>query len=102
MPKYWGGNYFAHGRFPEVGQKQKTEKKDKKKEEERTIIITMAKLCMGHASRLGQLPRWWFTSDYMANSVPLQLPTGTELGKKDKRLPLWLRIHNIPTRLRHQ
>ena len=30
MPKYWGGNYFAHGRFPEVGQKQKTEKKRKK------------------------------------------------------------------------
>ena len=31
MPKYWGKNYFAHGSFPEVGQKQKTEKKDKKK-----------------------------------------------------------------------
>ena len=30
MPKYWGGNYFAHGRFPEVGQKQKTEKKKKR------------------------------------------------------------------------
>ena len=27
MPKYWRRNYFAHGRFPEVGQKQKTEKK---------------------------------------------------------------------------
>ena len=27
MPKYWVKNYFAHGRFPEVGQKQKTEKK---------------------------------------------------------------------------
>ena len=26
MPKYWVKNYFAHGRFPEVGQKQKTEK----------------------------------------------------------------------------
>ena len=26
MPKYWGGNYFADGRFSEVGQKQKTEK----------------------------------------------------------------------------
>ena len=26
MPKYWGGKIFAHGRFPEVGQKQKTEK----------------------------------------------------------------------------
>ena len=31
MPKYWVKNYFAHGRFPEVGQKQKTEKKKKKK-----------------------------------------------------------------------
>ena len=31
-PKYWVKNYFAHGRFPEVGQKQKTEKKERKKE----------------------------------------------------------------------
>ena len=29
MPKYWWGNYFAHGRFSKVGQKQKTEKKKK-------------------------------------------------------------------------
>ena len=34
MPKYWVKNYFAHGRFPEVGQKQKTEKKRRKKKEE--------------------------------------------------------------------
>ena len=26
MTKYWGGNYFAQGRFPKVGQKQKTER----------------------------------------------------------------------------
>ena len=26
MPKYWGKQMFTHGRFPEVGQKQKTEK----------------------------------------------------------------------------
>ena len=32
MPKYWVTNYFAHGRFPEVGQKQKTEKKERKRE----------------------------------------------------------------------
>ena len=32
MPKYWGKQIFAHGRFPEVGQKQNTEKKKKKKE----------------------------------------------------------------------
>ena len=30
MPKYWGKQIFAHGRFPEVGQKQKTERKRKK------------------------------------------------------------------------
>ena len=36
MPKYWVKNYFAHGRFPEVGQKQKTEKKrERDKEKER-------------------------------------------------------------------
>ena len=27
MPKYWGKQIFSHGSFPEVGQKQKTEKK---------------------------------------------------------------------------
>ena len=31
MPKYWVKNYFTHGRFPEVGQKQKRNK-DRKKE----------------------------------------------------------------------
>ena len=31
MPKYWVKNYFAHGRFPEVGQKQKTEKKQRER-----------------------------------------------------------------------
>ena len=31
MPKYWVKNYFAHGSFPEVGQKQKTEKKEKRR-----------------------------------------------------------------------
>ena len=29
MPKYWVKNYFTHGRFSEVGQKQKTEKKER-------------------------------------------------------------------------
>ena len=33
MPKYWVKNYFAHGRFPEGGQKQKTEKKKKERKE---------------------------------------------------------------------
>ena len=34
MPKYWGGNYFVHGKFSEVGQKQKTEKRKKERESE--------------------------------------------------------------------
>merc|ERR1712096_603694 len=38
MPKYWVKNYFAHGRFPEVGQKQKTEKKKRERERERAKV----------------------------------------------------------------
>ena len=30
MPKYWVTNFFAYGRFPEVGKKQKTERERKK------------------------------------------------------------------------
>ena len=36
MPKYWGEQIFTHGIFPEVVQKQKTEKKERKKEERKT------------------------------------------------------------------
>ena len=54
MPKYWVKNYFAHGRFPEVGQKQKTEGKKEEREKGGTMVITMAKLRMALASRLGQ------------------------------------------------
>ena len=32
MPKYWGKQIFTHGRFLEVGQKQKTEERERKKE----------------------------------------------------------------------
>ena len=55
MPKYWGKQIFAHGRFPEVGQKQKTEKK-----KDRKLVRTMANYALqtpprvAHASRLGQ------------------------------------------------
>ena len=31
MPKYWGKQIFAHGRFPEVGQKQKTKRKERER-----------------------------------------------------------------------
>ena len=58
MPKYWGKQIFTHGRFPEVGQKQKTERKKEERERlndgnnngQATHGARMA-----HASRLGQL-----------------------------------------------
>ena len=53
MPKYWVKNYFAHGRFPEVGQEQKTERK-KEEEERLNDGDNNGQLRMAHASRLGQ------------------------------------------------
>ena len=32
MPKYWGKQIFAHRRFPEVGEKQKAERKERERE----------------------------------------------------------------------
>ena len=32
MPKYWWKQIFSLGRFPEVGQKQKTEREKREKE----------------------------------------------------------------------
>ena len=49
MPKYWDKNYFALGSFPEVGQKTEEKKREREKKT-RKLVITMAKLCMPHAS----------------------------------------------------
>ena len=38
MPKYWGKQIFRHGSFPEVGQKQKTEREKKEKKKERLNV----------------------------------------------------------------
>ena len=60
MPKYWGKPIFTHGSFPEVGQKQKTEKKEKRRERDRKLVITMASYALQRhlgwrtQSRLGQ------------------------------------------------
>ena len=61
MPKYWGKQIFAHGRFPEVGQKQKTEKK---KRERAKVGNNNGQLriatppWMAHAKPPGPKPRW--------------------------------------------
>ena len=43
MPKYGGGDYFAHGSFPEVGQKQKTEKKAEKRPKKSDFFLKKIK-----------------------------------------------------------
>ena len=57
MPKYWVKNYFTHGRFPEVGQKQKTEekKKEERKRGERGAKVgeNNGQASMAHASTHG-------------------------------------------------
>ena len=53
MPKYLGKQIFAHGRSPKEDQKQSTEG-EKKGKKDWTMVITMAKLHIAHASRLGQ------------------------------------------------
>ena len=70
MLKYWGKQIFTHGRFPEVGQKQKTEKKkkEKKRKKDRTMAITMAKLRMAHASTHGARKHAWRTQAAWAKS----------------------------------
>ena len=56
MPKYWGKQIFSLVSFPEVGQKQKTEKRER----DRKLVITLASYILqtpprvAHESRLGQ------------------------------------------------
>ena len=89
MPKYWVKNYFAHGRFPEVGQKQKTEKKrEKKRERERPNDGNNNGQCT-HGARKPPGPTWlWafmraiFWSN-IPSSVTWRQPTAVQATLKD-------------------
>ena len=55
MPKYWGKQIFTHGRFPEVDQKQKTERKERKRPNDgNNNGQALHGARMAHASRLDQ------------------------------------------------
>ena len=95
MSKYWMKNYFTHGRFPKVGQKQKTEKKKKREreKEERKLVITMAKLRMAHASRLGQqenLPN--YITPICTNRQKTDKQTAVDVGNKNTSWPISVNI----------
>ena len=53
MPKYWRKQMFTHGSFPEVGQKQKKERKKRKIFGDNNGQVTHGAR-IAHASRLGQ------------------------------------------------
>ena len=57
--KYWVKNYFAHGRFPEVGQKQKTEKKRKRERERLNDGNNNGQLCIANATSGGARKAAW-------------------------------------------
>ena len=62
MPKYWGKQILSLGSFPEVGQKQKTEKKEK--EERPKVGNNNSQLRIAtpprvvHAKPTGPIIRW--------------------------------------------
>ena len=63
MPKYWGKQIFSLGSFPEVGQKQKTEKERKRKKERLKVgNITMASYTLQTQPRVAhtKLPGQFF------------------------------------------
>ena len=64
MPKYWGKQIFTHGSFPEVGQKQKTEREKRENTpgtaggpggRDRTLAVKQKKL---HIYLL-LMPKYW-------------------------------------------
>ena len=85
MPKYWVKNYFAHGSFPEVSQKQKTERRERKKEREKdwTMVITMAKLRMAHTSSSSFL-------NILKNMTPFKMTFNLSLTKEMCFLTLFI------------
>ena len=74
MPKYWVKNYFAHGRFPEVVQKQKTEERRRERERERERERLNDGENNGQATH-GARKHAWRTQAAWANYYPTLLQT---------------------------
>ena len=59
MPKYWGKQTFSLGRFPEVGQKQKMEKKERQKERRAKLGNNNGQLRIANATSSGVRKAAW-------------------------------------------
>ena len=63
MPKYWGKQIFSLGSFPEVGQKQKTEKKERLK-----VGNNNGRLCIANPTSGGARTDTWAKSEPLMSS----------------------------------
>ena len=70
MPKYWVKNYFAHGRFPEVGQKQKTEEK---KEERLNDGVNNGQATHGAGKHAWRTQAAWANNPIWCGTAPVNL-----------------------------
>ena len=66
MPKYWEKQIFTHGRFPEVGQKQKTEKERRRKK----LGLSCAMLRTSLVRLCCQLELSWFPAKSACFDTP--------------------------------
>ena len=59
MPKYWGKQIFSLRSFPEVGQRQKTEKKERKNERRAKVGNNNGQLRIANATSGGARKATW-------------------------------------------
>ena len=74
MPKYWVKQIFTQGRFPKVGQRQKTEREKERRGGEREVI-TMASYALQTPPRVAHAkPPWpiFLTKNYISSSYLCQ------------------------------
>ena len=70
MPKYWGKQIFSHGSFPKVGQKEKTEKKRERLNDDTN---NNGQLCITNATSCGAHKAAWANVNYATqNSIQEQ------------------------------
>ena len=73
MPKYWGKQIFALGSFPEVVQKQKTERKTKRKKERLNYGNNNGQLRNANATSGGARKAAWANKTLFLQSSSLKL-----------------------------
>ena len=90
MPKYWGKQIFTPRRFPGVGHKQKTEKKErrKKKEERAKVGDNNGQTTHGACKHAWRMQAAWSIL-YAVTTVELLSQLKTVLIESEEYLTPW-------------